>query len=158
MALGDNIQYTPFQETSFGYGSGEIAALTDPQTQTPLFPNATDIVRVYIDVVGHVDDTGHISTPTVGTAVPVYNSDTHRWDVRGERDDVDAVLAQLSFFPSDYPSTRNWTPTSLKDNQTTGVYTNEEPPEIPDTDMSLNIYDANDNFLSGHTVTWEATY
>jgi len=45
MALGKTITYTPFQETSFAYGSGEIAAAHATE-----FPNADDIVKVVISL------------------------------------------------------------------------------------------------------------
>lgn len=154
MALGKTITYTPFQETSFGYGSGEIASAHSTE-----FPNATDIVKVVIDfTTGTNWDylTGHIATPSVGTAVSTFNKFNMEWLVKGERDDVDAVLAQLKFFPSDYEATRTWTPTALKDNQTTGLYANEEPPTIPDTQMGLRVYDANDSLVQLYTINWEA--
>ena len=154
MALGKTIQYTPFQETSFGYGAGEIASAHSTE-----FPNGTDIVRVRIGFITNTNwdsTTGHISTPSVGTAVSTFNKYNSEWVVRGQRDDVDAVLAQLKFFPSDYESTRIWTPTAFKDNQTTGLYANEEPPTIPDTDISLTIHDANDTFVAGYAVHFEA--
>ena len=162
MALGKTgasaIQYTPFRETSFGYGAGEIASAHSTE-----FPNGTDIVRVVInDTTGsHWDSTGHISTPSSGTAVSFYNSTSVLWSCRGERDDVDAVLAQLKLFPADYPDTRNWTPTALKDNQTTGNYGilrgegEEEPDEIPDTDWDLRVYDENDTLVQAYNVTFE---
>jgi hypothetical protein len=154
MALGKTITYTPFQETSFGYGSGEIASAHSTE-----FPNATDIVKVIISFSygTHWDyTTGHIATPTVGTAVSTFNKYNMEWLVKGERDDVDAVLAQLKFFPSDYEETRTWTPTALKDNQTTGLYANEEPPSIPDTQMGLRVYDSNDSLVQLYTIDWEA--
>ena len=154
MALGKTIQYTPFQETSFGYGAGEIASAHSTE-----FPNGTDIVRVRIGFITNTnwdETTGHISTPSVGTAVSTFNKYNSEWLVSGERDDVDAVLAQLKFFPSDYESTRIWTPTTWKDNQITGLYANEEPPTIPDTEMTLTIHDASDTFVAGYSVIYEA--
>ena len=154
MALGKTITYTPFQETSFGYGSGEIAAAHATE-----FPNATDIVKVVInDAAGTSWDatTGHISTPSVGTAVSHYNSVGVLWSCRGERDDVDAVLAQLKLFPSDYSSARTWTPTALKENQTTGTFANEEPPSIPDTLWTLFVYDSSDAIVQSYSVIFEA--
>jgi hypothetical protein len=156
MALGKTITYTPFQETSFGYGSGEIASAHSTE-----FPNATDIVKVVIgfSTGTHWDyTTGHIATPSVGTAVSTFNKFNMEWIVRGERDDVDAVLAKLKFFPSDYEETRIWTPDLLKDNRTDGVYpVGEQPPSIPDTQMNLRVYDSNDSLVQSHTIDWEAT-
>ena len=155
MALGKTITYTPFQETSFGYGSGEIASAHSTE-----FPNATDIVKIVIDEgVGTYWDpgTGHISTPSSGTAVSYYNNSTVLWTCRGERDDVDAVLAQLKLFPSDYPSARTWTPTALKDNQTSGDYgPTEEPPSISDTLWTVFIYDSTDTLVTSYTERFQA--
>ena len=75
MALGKTVSYTPFQETSFGYGSSEIATAHSTE-----FPNATDIVKVVIThTSGNWDDTGHISTPSSGTAVAVYHKSQQMW-------------------------------------------------------------------------------
>jgi hypothetical protein len=166
MALGKTITYTPFQETSFAYGSGEIAAAHSTE-----FPNATDIVKVVITVTKdspyHWDeDSGHISTPSSGTATAVYNSLQSEWVVRGERDDVDTVLASLKFFPADYPqarpydaedNTQGWEVTALKDNQSTGNYADEEPPLIPDTIMTLTVYDSDDTQVSSNIINWDPT-
>lgn len=152
MALGKTIQYTPFQETSFGYGAGEIASAHSTE-----FPNGTDIVRVRLSLDGgNWGTTGHISTPSVGTAIAIYNKSTNVWDVKGERDDVDAVLAALKFFPADYSSSRTWTPVVSRINKTTGLYPDEEPPQIPDTVFTLAVYDSSDTLVSSNTVTWDA--
>lgn len=153
MALNKTVQYIPFRETSFGFGAGEIAS-----AYSSSFPNATDIVKVVMEISGQWGTTGHISTPEVGTAVANYNKQQNAWVVRGERDDVDAVLAQLKFFPADYEPARTWTPTALKSNQTTGLYANEEPPVIADTICGINVYDENDALVpSGSNIlTWEA--
>lgn len=153
------VQYIPFRETSFGFGSGAVAA-----AQTQL--NPTDIVRVDINTISGSNFSdlrdGHISTPSVGTAISVFNGFNNVWTVRGELADVDAVLAQLSYFPSDYETTRTWTPTALKDNQTTGVYLpttgtgGEEPPAIPDDDFLIKIYDSNNQILQSNIITFEA--
>lgn len=163
MALGKTVTYTPFQETSFGYGAGEIAAAHSTE-----FPNATDIVKVVITVAsGNWESNGHISTPSSGTAIAVYNSSTNTWTVRGERDDVDDVLAALTFFPADYASARpydavnntlGWQITALKDNQISGDYgPSEEPPAIPDTGLTLTVYDSSDTQVQSYTVTWDPT-
>ena len=96
MALGNsNIPYTPFQETSFGYGSTELASNYSSITG---FQNSTDIVKIVIQhLAGNWDDTGHISTPSSGTAVSVYDPTTKTFTVRGQRSDVDVVLSQLTF-------------------------------------------------------------
>jgi hypothetical protein len=152
MALGKTVSYTPFNETSFGYGSNEIA--TAHATE---FPNADDIVKVTIEhLSGNWDSTGHLATPSIGTAVATYHKLQEYWTVKGERDDVDAVLAAMSFFPADKAETRTWTPTALKDNQTSGTYADEEPPTIGDTSFSLKVYDGA-TVVSGQTVTFSVT-
>lgn len=152
MALGKTVTYTPFQETSFGYGAGEIAAAHSTE-----FPNATDIVKVVIEQTsGNWGTTGHISTPVSGTAIAVYNSQTSTWEVRGERDDVDAVLAALDFFPADYSAARTWTPEALRINDTNNLFPDEEPPQIPDTVLTLRVYDSSNTLVSSNTVTWDA--
>lgn len=152
MALGKTITYTPFQETSFNYGIGEIASAHSTE-----FPNGTDIVRVRLSLdSGNWGTTGHISTPSVGTATAIYNKSTNVWDVRGERDDVDAVLAALKFFPADYSSARTWTPIASRINNITGVYPDEEPPQIPDTVFILYVYDSSNTLVSSNVVRWDA--
>ena len=152
MALGKTVSYTPFNETSFGYGSNEIATAHPTE-----FPNGTDIVRVTIEhVSGNWDATGHLATPSIGTAVATYHKIQEYWTVKGERDDVDAVLAAMSFFPADKAETRTWTPTALKDNQTSGTYADEEPPTIGDTDFTLRVYDGATQ-VSTQTVTFSVT-
>lgn len=152
MALGKTVSYTPFQETSFGYGSSEIATAHSTE-----FPNATDIVKVVIThTSGNWDDTGHISTPSSGTAVAVYHKSQQKWECSGERDDVDAVLDTLSFYPADYEASRTWTPTAMKANQTTGTFADEEPPAIGDTVFSLKVYDGA-SVVSSNVVTFDPT-
>lgn len=146
MALGKTVTYTPFQETSFGYGSAEIATAHSTD-----FPNSDDIVKVTIQwISGNWDQTGHLSTPAVGTAVAVYHESKQLLVIKGERDDVDAVLDELSFFPADHPESRPYDETSntdgfaitaWKENQTTGIYAGEEPPSIGDTTFTLRVYD-----------------
>jgi len=147
MALGNTVQYTPFQETSFGYGSGQLA--TNYATE---FPNATDIVKIVIEYdSGNWDDTGHISTPTSGTALSVYNKKTKTWTVKGQRSDVDVVLSQLKFFPADKPESRPYAGDNpdgfevlpFKLNVTDGEFSNEQPPAIGDTLFTVRIYDGN---------------
>ena len=158
MALGKTVSYTPFNETSFAYGSNEIA--TAHATE---FPNATDIVKVTISwLSGNWDNTtGHLSTPSVGTAVSVYNKVKKEWYVKGERDDVDAVLAAMSFFPADKAETRLWDPTeeshALKSNLTSGDYgPTEEPPAIGDTNFTVRVYDGSTQ-VSTQTLTFNVT-
>ena len=156
MALGKTIQYTPFEETSFGYGVGEIASAHSTE-----FPNGTDIVKLIITNFGGNWDnnTGHVSTPKVGTATAAYNKAQDQWAVAGQRDDVDAVLADLKFFPSDYAAARTWTPTAVLPNVTSGSYPMDEPSyvaSIPDTTMSLYVYDVNDTLIQSYQVIWDA--
>jgi len=157
MALGKTVSYTPFNETSFGYGSNEIAT-----AHVTEFPNATDIVKVTIEhASGNWDTTGHLATPSIGTAVATYHKLQEYWTVKGERDDVDAVLAAMSFFPADKPETRLWNPTeeshALKDNVISGNYgSTEEPPTIGNTSFSLKVYDGATQ-VSTQTVTFSVT-
>ena len=152
MALGKTVSYTPFNETSFGYGSNEIATAHPTE-----FPNSDSIVKVTIEHgSGNWDTTGHLATPSIGTAVATYHKLQEYWTVKGERDDVDAVLAAMSFFPADKAETRTWTPTALKDNLTSGTYADEEPPTIGDTDFTLRVYDGATQ-VSTQTVTFSVT-
>lgn len=161
MALGKTVTYTPFQETSFGYGSSEIAT-----AHSSTFSNATDIVKVIIThSSGNWDSTGHLSTPSSGTAVAVYHEDQSQWVCEGQRDDVDAVLDTLSFFPADKPQSRPYNATTnpsgfqtvaLKANQTNGTFANEEPPAIGNTVFSLKVYNGA-SVVSTNTVTFDPT-
>lgn len=154
MALGKTVSYTPFNETSFAYGSNEIATAHITE-----FPDADSIVKVTISwLSGNWDNTtGHLSTPSVGTAVAVYNKVKKEWYVKGERDDVDAVLAAMSFFPADKAETRTWTPTVLKSNLTSGNYgSTEEPPTIGDTNFTVRVYDGATQ-VSTQTLTFNVT-
>ena len=137
MALATTIQYTPFLETSFGYGTTEL---------NTWFTNSDDIVKVIIDGFSGFDrDTGHVSTPSVGTAVSTFNTQNLVWSVRGERDDVNAVLSQLKYFPQDDENARNWNPIITKDNVISGAYgSSEEPPAIPNVTFAIKVYDEND--------------
>jgi len=152
MALGKTVSYTPFEETSFGYGSNEIATALSSD-----FPNADDIVKVVIEhSTGNWDASGHIKTPTSSSAIAVYHKQQKMWIVKGERDDVDAVLSELTLFPADHYDARTWEPTETKTNQILGVYANEEPPEISDTVFTLRVYDGSTS-VSTNTVTFEAS-
>ena len=147
MALGKTVTYTPFQETSFGYGSTEIASNYSTE-----IPNATDVITLTIThSSGNWDDTGHISTPSSGTAISVYNKSTKQFIVKGTRSDVDVVLSQLSFYPADKPASRPYAADNLnghktllyKQNQTTGDYGSaEDPPVIGDTEFTARINNA----------------
>ena len=101
--MSDNICTIPSHVTSFlisqiGFSNNEIA--TEYSTE---FPNATDLVTVRLKhISGNFNDTGHISTEPVGTAVPViakwvYGDPTGEWSVTGQRQDVDSVLSKLVF-------------------------------------------------------------
>ena len=153
MALAKTVAYTPFNKTSFGFGSGEIAAAHSSLTN----------VKVVMTVdSGHWDTTGHISTTSSGSAVASYNTDKLEWSCSGTVADVDAVLDNLDFFPADYPAIRNWTATATKPNQTTGLYGNEEPfstNAIPDTKFSLKVYDGNSPYalISTNIVFFDPT-
>ena len=137
MTLATTIEYTPFVETSFGYGTTEL---------NTWFTNADDIVKVRIVGFSGFDrTTGHISTPSVGTAVSTFNTHNYVWQVVGERDDVNQVLSQLKYFPQDDPNARTWSQPRTRDNVTSGAYgSTEEPPAIADVGFSIKVYDAND--------------
>ena len=161
MALGKTVTYTPFQETSFGYGTAEIAT-----AHSGVFGNATDIVKVTIEhASGNWDSTGHLSTPTVGTAVAVYHEDQFLWVCKGQRDDVDDVLDTLSFFPADKPQSRPYDATTntsgfqtvaLKANQTDGTFADEQPPAIGNTLFTVKVYNGA-SVVSTNTVTFDPT-
>ena len=162
MALGKTVTYTPFQETSFGYGSSEIAT-----AHSSVFSNATDIVKVIIThSSGNWDNTGHLSTPSSGKAVAVYHEDQSQWVCEGQRDHVDAVLDTLSFFPADKPQSRPYNATTnpsgfqtvaLKANQTTASgFADEEPPAIGNTVFSLKVYNGA-SVVSSNVVTFDPT-
>ena len=165
MALGNsNIPYTPFQETSFGYGSTELASNYSAITG---FQNSTDIVKIVIQhLSGNWDDTGHISTPSSGTAVSVYDPTTKIFTVRGQRSDVDVVLSQLTFYPADNPASRPYAADNtngfktllFKQNQTTGNYGSaENPPAIGDTTFEAVGYDANNVSRITGTIIFNPT-
>ncbi len=153
MALSKTINYTPFQETNFGYTAGEIIAVAGG--------NATDIITVAITNMNFWDETGHISTPSSGTAVSRYDSSTREWTIKGERDDVDAAMVNLLFSPADRPQSRpynvstnptGWAPTTTKTNETSGVYTDEEPPSISTTTATITLYDAGLSVTSSGSI------
>ena len=159
MALGKTIQYTPFQETSFGYGATEIAS-----NYSSLIPNATDVIRLTIThSSGNWDSTGHISTPSVGTAISTYNRATQEFVVKGQRQDVDAVLALLKFFPADKPASRPYAASNLtghktllyKANQTSGSFADENPPAIGNTEFSAKIFNASNVQKVTGTIIWD---
>jgi hypothetical protein len=160
MALGKTIQYTPFQETSFGYGATEIAS-----NYSSLIPNATDVIRLTITYSsGNWNSTGHISTPSVGTAISTYNRGTQEFVVKGQRQDVDAVLALLKFFPADKPASRPYAASNLtghktllyKANETTGDYGSaENPPAIGNTEFSAKIFNASNVQKVTGTIIWD---
>lgn len=162
MALGKTVSYIPFEETSFGYGSGEIASAWGGTGEPFELSSAIATVTITLNAVSgnHWDSsTGHISTPSVGTATSVYNKNSNEWRVIGERDDVDAVLAAMVLFPSDYPLIRNWTPEATYENVTTGVYPQDEPTffnPIPDSVFDLKLY-AGATLVQQYQVTCDAT-
>lgn len=146
MALGypqhQPLQYNPFRKTSFGFGVGALQNLPNNP-----FPNATDYAKVIITVddATHWDDSGHIQTAEVGTAVSTYSSETFIWEVEGERNDVETILADLVFYPPAYQPLTDWRPTALKENDATGSYTDEEPADtvaVPDTFMEITVYNS----------------
>lgn len=153
MALAKTVAYTPFNKTSFGYGSGEIAAAHNSLTNVKIIITKTS---------GNWDETGHISTKGSGGAIPSYNKSQFEWSVEGTKADVDAVLDALDFFPADYPAIRTWTTTATKPNATNGTYANENPADtvpIPDTVFSLKVYNPDSSYalVSTNAVTFDAT-
>lgn len=149
MTLATTIEYTPFQETSFGYGTTEL---------NTWFSNPDDIVKLKIYAFTGFDySTGHVSTPSVGTAISTFNKFNMVWYVEGERDDVNAVLAKLKYFPQDYEPARIWNPTTSKTNVVTGAYgSSENPPAIPDVSMFINVRNASDELQFEGTISAEA--
>jgi hypothetical protein len=134
------LQYNPFIKTSFGFGTNALQNLPNNP-----FPNATDYVRVVITVddATHWDDSGHIQTEEVGTAFSIYSSETFTWEVDGERDDVETILAELVFYPPAYQPLTDWRPTEMKENREDGSYINEQPEDtaaIPNTQMEITVY------------------
>lgn len=155
MALGytssSPLTYQAFLETSFGYGTTELQNLPNSPFTSP-----TDYVKIIITASLHWDDNGHIGTPEVGTAIPVYNKENATWFVEGERDDVNAVLNQLKFYPTTHQDTLDWSPDVTRPNSTSGTYFNDTPPTIPTTYMSMSIYQTSGLFVS-YDIYIEAT-
>ena len=157
MALGrtgaNAIAYTPFNKTSFGYPNNQV------QTDHSSLTNAKVVINA---IAGNWGDTGHISTPSSGSAVSFYNKTKKEWICEGPVADVDAVLDVLDFFPADYSQIRNWSATVLKPNATNGSYIQENPADvypIPDTTMFISVYDPDNNYSteSEEAVTFIAT-
>jgi hypothetical protein len=149
------LQYNPFAKTSFGFGTNALQNLPNNP-----FPNATDYVRVVITVddATHWDDSGHIQTAEVGTAVSSYSSESFIWEVEGERNDVETILAELVFYPPAYQPLSDWQPTPLKENIDDGSYTNEEPADtaaVPDTQMEIVVYSST-NWVTAYDIYVEA--
>lgn len=147
MALGytqaNPLTYTPFVQTSFGYGSNELQNLPTTNGVTNPFQNATDYVKIIMTVSYQWGDTGHISTPEDGDAVATYDKETSTWTVEGERDHVNTVLSKLVFYPAKHQSTIDWTPTPIKSNSVSGNYSFESPHQsdpIGHTEMEMMIY------------------
>jgi hypothetical protein len=165
MALANKtVNYTPFNKTSWGFTSGDLSTPHSGLT------NAKVVITVKSGT-NQWDNTGHISTPTSGSAVASYNKDKFEWSCSGPLADVDAVLVALDLFPADFPAIRNWTNLAVKPNQTTGNFPlyggyNEEPEQdapIPDTVFDLKVYDA-DNLSAGvvtggaYEITFDAIH
>lgn len=149
------LQYNPFLKTSFGFGANALQNLPNNP-----FPNATDYVRVVITVddATHWDDSGHIQTEEVGTAVSIYSSETFTWEVDGERDDVEAILAELVFYPPAYQPLTDWRPTEMKENVTDGNFTDEQPEDtaaVPNTQMEITVYSST-NWVTAYDIYVEA--
>tara|TARA_R100000951_G_scaffold80138_1_gene67998 strand:- start:4311 stop:8384 length:4074 start_codon:yes stop_codon:yes gene_type:complete len=165
MALANKtVNYTPFNKTSWGFNSTDLSGTHSGLTN----------VKVVITVksgTNQWDNTGHISTPTSGSAVASYNKDKFEWSCSGPLADVDAVLVALDLFPADFPAIRSWTNLEIKPNETDGDFPyyggyNEEPEQdapIPDTIFDLKVYDA-DNLSAGvvtggaYEITFDAIH
>lgn len=137
MALDTAVSYTPFNPINFGFSD----ELTNYPTE---LPNPSDIVVVTIthEYWGIFDDDGHISTPSVGTAISAYDKRTKTWKVKGQRNDVDSVLNQLKFYPSPDNTFLNWSvSTTVRNGETTQI--TQSPPAIVKTDFYITVHDAN---------------
>jgi len=143
--IGISTGYTPFGEVSFGYAATEIATN---------YTTSGDVTLTITHTGGNFDSTGHISTPTSGNASAVFDKTQQEWSVTGSVAEVDAILTALVFFPADKSTVRNWTPTKLKSNVTTGNYgTSEHPPTIGATTFSAVLTDTNGTVAS-ETITF----
>jgi hypothetical protein len=155
------VNYTPFNKTSWGFNSTDLSGTHSGLTN----------VKVVIIPFSSTqwDATGHISTPTSGSAVASYNKEEKEWTCSGPLADVDAVLVALDLFPADFPAIRTydattnptgWTTTPTKPNASNGTYANENPADtvpIPDTDFTLQVYDLSDGSLDAtYVITFEA--
>lgn len=155
MALTETINYTPFNKQSFNF-SNELA--TNWQSY---FPNPTSVVDMRISYFsGILDDDGHISTPSYGSAVSTYDKQTRKWRCKGERDEVDQVLNQLYFYPSPQTSYINWTVDDpIENNPVRAVNTTtrftDSPPSLSDTVFEVYEY-VNSANISGYK-TFDAT-
>lgn len=155
MALGYTQQaplnYTAFLQTSFGYGFNELQSLSGNP-----FPNATDYAKVVITAVTptHWDDTAHIKTQEYNSAISIYNKETQTWSVEGERNDVEYILSQLTFYPPTYNDIVTFSPdVRLFDGG--GDISNITLPSIPDTQLAITVYKST-GFVTGYDIHIEA--
>jgi hypothetical protein len=174
MSLNTNVTYQPFQEISFGYSNTEITDLTNIGGAST-FPNPTDLVKVeIIHYTGNFNETGHISTPSSGTTTSaIVKADLGSssslttvyeiWTAEGPRSEVDEILAQIIFFPADYPPSRPYHAVDnpagwrndldtyiWKENVSSGVYASENPPGITQTGFYVKVYDPSDDYKNTH--------
>lgn len=145
------LQYNTFLKTSFGFGTNALQSLPNNP-----FPNATDYAKVIITVDNTTNwgDTAHIQTQQVGTAVSVYDSETFIWEVEGQRDDVETVLAELVFYPPVYQALVDWRPVALKENNQNGIYFQEQPSSaatVADTEMDIVVYNSS-GWVTGRDI------
>lgn len=134
-----NVNYTPFNKKSFTF-SDELLGVSS-------LPNSTDLVEVEIYDVSFPSVSltdAHISTPVVGSAISTYNKGRERWFVKGERDDVNAVLNQVVFYPPPNTNYLNWnvSPTPIQVNQSTQP--TQAPPSIPDIEWYTSVKKVSD--------------
>ena len=143
--IGISTGYTPFGEVSFGYAATEIGTN---------YTTSGDVTLTITHTGGNFDSTGHISTPTSGNTSSVFDKTQEKWSVTGSVAEVDAILTSLVFFPADKSTVRNWTPTALKSNTTSGNFgTSENPPTIGATTFSAVLTDTN-GAVASETITF----
>ena len=142
-----NVSYTPFNKQSFGF-SDELLGLSS-------IPNATDVVKV--EIITSVSlTTGHVSTPVVGTAISTFNKGSRKFFVKGERDDVNAVMNQLFFFP---PSNNTYLSWNVQPVPYLIDYTTQQtqtPPSISDIQFYVTVHKEDGTFVDEGWVNFQA--
>lgn len=150
MALGGNttnVSYTPFNKQSFGF-SNELLGLTS-------LPNSTDVVTLEISTSATLTE-GHVSTPSVGTAISTFSKGRKTFFVKGERDDVNAVMNQLVFFPPPNNTYLNWNVSSVPRLIGYTTQQTQTPPSISDILFYARVYKADGTFIDEGWVRFQA--